>query len=308
MTNSVKVSGIRAAGSTLKASTVDTTLKNVSYTWVSVENGKTNVLSTSASYKLTNADIDSTINVIATKSSGVEIGTLSNVLTTDVSLSMLNQTHTGGISLKGATTVGSVLSVSSTLKDKDGLGTLHYSWLVNGTEVKNTDGTTYTGSTYEIANEGQTVKAVVSYEDKHGFTESASSALSATTSYSTVKSSLKDHLAVTTPNKAVTGGLGADTFIFNSSNLKYKIGDFSTSQGDTLNLSAIDADLTTSNNQAFSNTILSAKPVSGPTAGVLWFNSLTNTLSGSTDSDYDAEFSVVLTGVTSLTAADIVAF
>lgn len=299
MTNNVLVSGIKAAGSTLKAKLDVAGATNVSYAWVAVAaDGTTNVLSTLASYKLTDADVSKTINVVASykTAAGLQTATHTGVLAD------LNQQHTGGISIKGATTVGSTLSIASTLVDKDGLDTFTYTWKVGNTTVANNNTSTYT---IGAGDEGKQISAVVTYTDKHGFTETSNNPITNQVSYSTVKSALNDHLAVTTAGKVVTGGLGADTFIFSAINNKaFKIGDFSTSQSDKLDLSAIDANLSVSGNQSFA---FGAKPTTGPAEGALWFDSATSTLYGSVDSDIDAEFSVVLTGVTRLTATDFVA-
>ena len=311
MTNNVSITGIKAAGSTLKVKASDTAgVNDVSYVWLDVSTDSnnvttTNVLGTNSSYKLLPADVSKNISVVASYKNTA--GLQQSIMSDDI-LADLNQVHTGGISIKGATTVGSTLSIASTLKDKDGLGTFSYTWLVdNGDGNYNNDAIVGTSSTYTIKSTdvGNKIYATVDYTDNNGFDEDATSSSSAKVEYSTKKSVLNDHLTVNATNKVVTGGLGSDTFIFSAINTKsFKIGDFSSSQLDKLNLSAIDADLTQSGNQAFT---FGAKPTGTPAAGALWFDTKTSMLYGSVDTDAQPEFSVLLTGVTSLTAADFVA-
>ena len=106
----------------------------------------------------------------------------------------------------------------------------------------------------------------------------------------------------------LTGGLGADVFVYLSakdSGLGVKadvITDFQ--PGDKIDLSAIDAKQGFSRNDAF--TWLDAAPTALNANGALWFDAATGTLYGSTDRDVEPEFAIVLTGVTSLTADDVV--
>lgn len=324
-------SGVKVAGKTI---TVANNFKDsdglgaVSYVWTD-DTG--NVLSTSASYKLTKTDVNDNkeINVTASyvdKAGNFETKTLSNVLETQNDINgSLNQEHTGGITIKGATTVGSTLSVASTLKDKDGLGVLSYEWF-RGDDLTNA---VSTSDKYLLSDDdnGYKISVKVSYTDGKGFSEGDSmvdksgpaiTALSKQVAYSTVKSALDDHITATTPTKSLAGGLGADTFIFNIANTKFKISDFNVSQGDKIDLSAIDAIVSNGTEDKFA--WLSTKPTTANAVavsatstpevlgakGALWFDSSTKTLYGSIDNDIDAEFSVVLTGVTTLTANDIV--
>jgi hypothetical protein len=309
MTTNVLVSGIKAAGSTLKAKLDLSSASNVSYIWVSVDNTGTHVLSTSASYKLTAADISKTINVVASykTADGLQTATHSSVLAD------LNQQHTGGISIKGATTIGSTLSVASTLADKDGLGDFIYSWTVpDGNGGTTTLGT---GSTYKITSTelGKQISAVVTYTDSHGYSETSNTPMTNKVSYSTVKSSLDDHITATTPSKALSGGAGNDTFIFTAINDKsFKITDFTA--GDKIDVSAIDAIVGGSKDPfvwlSSAPTLANTSAVGGSSEvlgakGALWFDPIHSTLYGSVDSDIAPEFSVVLTGVTSLTSANV---
>ncbi len=112
----------------------------------------------------------------------------------------------------------------------------------------------------------------------------------------------------------LTGGLGADQFKFNTEaetgitpGARDSVVDFSHAQGDKINLSAIDADTAFTGNNAFS-----APTVGGTFSGVfanpgeLYFDKTTHILYGNNDADSTADFSVLLTGVNSLAAADFV--
>ena len=106
----------------------------------------------------------------------------------------------------------------------------------------------------------------------------------------------------------LTGSVGDDVFRF----AKVKesglgsgadtITDFTT--GDLIDLSAMDAKAGLTRNDTF--TFSATAPAIDAGNGVLWFDTDSQTLFGSTDKDADAEFSIVLLGVTSLSASDIV--
>ncbi|WP_460885323.1 VCBS domain-containing protein, partial [Ramlibacter solisilvae] len=106
----------------------------------------------------------------------------------------------------------------------------------------------------------------------------------------------------------LTGGLGADTFTFSAAAdtsvaTPDEVTDFNARQGDKIDLRAIDARLDMAGDQAFR--FIGTAAFSGNAAGQLRFDAASHTLLGSTDADTDAEFAIVLTGVSSLTTADI---
>lgn len=106
----------------------------------------------------------------------------------------------------------------------------------------------------------------------------------------------------------LSGGFAADTFVFTSladSGITFasrdNVVDF-ISGTDKLDLSALDGDTTT---PALFNEV--AAFTTAPTGEGEWmFNSITHILSINTDTDLQAEFSVLLTGVTSLQATDLI--
>ncbi len=107
----------------------------------------------------------------------------------------------------------------------------------------------------------------------------------------------------------LTGGAGSDKFKFNNiaeigltSTTSDVIADFTL--GDKIDLSAIDAKLTTRVNDAFTFIGTSANLATTGGNGVLWFEN--NVLFGSNDNDLAAEFQIQLPGVMALSLADII--
>lgn len=107
----------------------------------------------------------------------------------------------------------------------------------------------------------------------------------------------------------LTGGAGKDVFVFQSVGdsgfalvKADRIADFSRSDGDLIDLSAIDADTGRSGDQSFN--FISAGALSG--AAQLRYDSVAKLLYASTDADAAAEFVIELTGVKALSAADLV--
>lgn len=103
----------------------------------------------------------------------------------------------------------------------------------------------------------------------------------------------------------LVGGLGADVFTFNSvaetgisSVLRDVIKDFKVSQGDKIDLSAIDADTIVANNQVFS-VLTQGGIFSGVFANPaeLYFDQLAHILYGNNDADSAADFAIQLIGV-----------
>jgi Ca2+-binding RTX toxin-like protein len=115
-------------------------------------------------------------------------------------------------------------------------------------------------------------------------------------------------------NDSVTGGAGADRFVtsaridttydFDYSRNYLYISDFSHAQGDVIDLSAIDADAYTANDDAF--TFIGTADFSPIATGQLRYDAAANALFGSTDVVFDAEVVIYLTGITSIVSSDLV--
>lgn len=112
----------------------------------------------------------------------------------------------------------------------------------------------------------------------------------------------------------LTGGLGADKFKFNTtsetgvtSNTRDSIVDFNQGQKDKIDLSGLDANSTSSGNNAFT-----ALKVGGTFSGVfssqgsLYFDKVAHVLYGNNDADTAADFSIQLSGVNGLTSSDLI--
>jgi Ca2+-binding RTX toxin-like protein len=106
----------------------------------------------------------------------------------------------------------------------------------------------------------------------------------------------------------LTGGTGSDTFIFNTvmeSTLSAKdtILDFKASQGDKINLSAIDANSNASGNQSFK--FIGEKSFTG-VAGELRYvqNDKSTNIYGDVDGDKKVDFAVALISLIDLKAGD----
>ncbi|GAB7528950.1 hypothetical protein PS3A_13590 [Pseudomonas sp. 3A(2025)] len=105
------------------------------------------------------------------------------------------------------------------------------------------------------------------------------------------------------------GGSGADRFDFNALNemgvgatLRDVIGDFKHSEGDKIDLSTLDADLSTSGNDAF--TFIGSNAFSSNATAQLRFAD--GILYGSVNADANAEFEIQLLGVSSLQLSDLI--
>lgn len=105
------------------------------------------------------------------------------------------------------------------------------------------------------------------------------------------------------------GGTGSDIFDFNdvldsgiTSTTRDQIGDFKTTERDKIDLSTIDANTALAGDQSF--TYIGALAFSAP--GQIRFNPQERVLYGSNDADTTPEFSILLSGVKTMTAADFV--
>jgi Ca2+-binding RTX toxin-like protein len=144
-----------------------------------------------ATYTLSDADVGSTIRVVASYTDGQGFFTMVASAATTAIVN-INDPHTGGVSITGAATEDQVLTAVSTIVDDDGWSTLHYQWQRDsGSGYANvgTDQPTYTLGDADV---GGLVRVVVSYTDDRGTAESAVSASTA---------------AITNVNDSPTGGV-----------------------------------------------------------------------------------------------------
>jgi len=316
VTGRFSVSGIRAVGKTAAVfhSVVDPLSQgSMTYNWVDVSTfDNPIILSKLPTYTFKSGDLTKKINIIATYTDlagGVETITM----TSEDFWASLNQIHTGGVKVSGTLSVGSVLTSSSTMSDSDGLGKLHYEFTkVNqkGSLVVLSTQPTYT---VKVGDEGSVVTATISYVDKRGYIESAAFT-TGVISLSKVTSEFNDNLTFSGDTSTLIGGMGGDYFRLTHPTIRgMSIADFNHSQGDKIDLSAIDAGTDGGAFKPFS--LADGKPsiimensvnVTPSAAGKLWFDQDMHTLYGSTDFDIDPEIAIQLTGVVVLDAVDII--
>ena len=136
---------------------------------------------TASTYTLGDADVGKTVRVVVSYTD--QHGAAETVTgAPSATIAGVNDPHTGAVTISGTTTEDQVLTaVTSTLADVDGLGTLHYAWQ-RGTGSTFTAISGATAATYTLgdADVGQTVRVVVSYTDLQGFSETETSAATAT--------------------------------------------------------------------------------------------------------------------------------
>jgi len=86
---------------------------------------------------------------------------------------LVNQPHTGSVSLSGAATQGQTLTAANTLADGNGLGTIGYQWKSDGANIAGAVSSTLTLAQAQV---GHLITVTGSYTDGAGFAESATSA------------------------------------------------------------------------------------------------------------------------------------
>jgi Ca2+-binding RTX toxin-like protein len=293
-------------------------------------NDSLNTFNNFSSYKFSNLNLGKstvTLTSIATNKS-INLTSIENIVFADKTIPFSqivipNAVPTGAATLKGLSTWGTTLSITSTIKDADGIGKLSYTW-------QNDKATLSTSATYTLADSdiGKQVWAVVSYTDKKGNLEEVkSNVINVTVSdkSSTVNDVLTGTEGVNKLNglagndtligglgkDSLTGGVGADVFKFNSANDSSAlpkqadtITDFKHAQGDKIDLSAINANSVLPSDQAFA--LINTTTFSADATGQLRFDAKTSTLYGSTNADVAPEFAIVLSGVKTLVAEDLI--
>jgi Ca2+-binding RTX toxin-like protein len=109
------------------------------------------------------------------------------------------------------------------------------------------------------------------------------------------------------------GGAGADTFKFDTvkdsgltPTTRDVITDFNHAQGDKIDLSGIDANTAVKGNNAFLTVENGFTDVTFNLTNALYFNKTNHILYGNNDTDAAADFSILLTGVTTLSTSDFI--
>lgn len=264
------------------------------------------------------------------------LATLKNVIATNIDMAQIiigspievpkvpNNLPTGSITINGTSTVGSVLSITSSVKDADGLGQFSYEW-------NNDSGVFSTDSTVKLTeNEiGSKIWVTVSYTDSLGTPEQVTSGQTVVVSIVAVSNKpTTGNDLLTGTDKAdklsalagddtligglgkdvLTGGAGSDIFKFNdvketgsTSSTCDTITDFKSIDGDKIDLSS----LATANGIGLY--FIGSNPFDTPDAkGEIRFDSKTHILYGSINADNKPEFAILLSGVSSLSESDFI--
>jgi len=168
-TGSVTISGTAEEDQTLTASNTLADadgLDTVSYQWLrddTVIDGATD-----ESYILTQADVDAEISVQA---SYTDLQGTVESKTSDATgpVANVNDVPTGSATISGDAVEEQTLTASNTLADEDGLGTITYQWLRDGTAITDASANTYILTQADVDAE---VSVRASYTDLQGMTES----------------------------------------------------------------------------------------------------------------------------------------
>ena len=127
---------------------------------------------TASTYTLGDADVGTTITVVASYTDGE--GTAESASSAGVGpIANINDAPTGVVSIAGTPTEDQILTASNTLADADGLGAITYQWQRGGVDIAGATASTYTLVDADV---GATITVVASYTDGEGTAESVSSA------------------------------------------------------------------------------------------------------------------------------------
>ena len=334
-TGGVTISGTAAQGQVLSASNdlADADgLGKISYQWLA--DGTAISGATGSTLMLTQAQVGKAVSVKASYTDSLKTAE-SVTSSATAKIQNVNDAPTGSVTISGTATQGQKLTAANKLADVDGLGTVSYQWLADGSAISGATGSTFTLTQDQV---GKAVSVKASYTDGQGTAESiASTATAMVASQSKTGTAGNDILGGGTDkdllsglagddviygglgNDTLTGGAGADRLIGGAGNDSLKfialadfglgasardvIIDFKSGE-DKIDLAAIDPNSALKGDQAFvwvtdfSDTAGQVRfAADGQGNGIVYLN---------TDQDTDAECEIMLTGVTTLTAADLV--
>lgn len=316
-TGSVTISGTPKQGQILSASNYLSDadgLGTIVYQWL--RDGAAISGANQSIYTLTSADASKNISVSASYTDG--LGKLESVSSSSVQVINVNHLPTGSVTISGTPKQGQILTVSNSLVDLDGLGTIYYDWFDGSSLIMRgfDDQSTYTLTAFDA---GRKISVKAHYSDWLGTTESVSS--QSVTIRSIKATQGNDFLVGTDSNNTfsalagndtltgglgadkLTGGKGADTFAFTNiadsgiiTKTRDTISDFKHSEGDKMDLSGL----------GFTNFVGAQTFSTTNATGQLRFDAKTHILFGSTNADNQPEFSILLSGIKSLVAEDFI--
>uniref|UniRef100_UPI002FC9DBF7 beta strand repeat-containing protein n=1 Tax=Hydrogenophaga sp. TaxID=1904254 RepID=UPI002FC9DBF7 len=177
-TGAVTISGTVQQGQVLTAVTgalVDPDgLGTFEYQWFA--NGSAISGATGQTFTLTHAEVDKTLTVRVNFKD--QWNTDESVTSSPTAaVANLDDAPTGTVSIAGTYEQGQMLTASNTLADLDGIGTVSYQWLANGTPISGATGQTFVLTQDQV---GKAISVRASYTDGFGKAESVDSADSPT--------------------------------------------------------------------------------------------------------------------------------
>ncbi len=173
-TGTVTITGTATQGKTLtvtnKLTDVDS-LGTMAYQWLA--GGIAIDGATSATLALSQAQVGKTITVKAAYTDGQ--GTAESVSSKPtIAVKNVNDPHTGTVTITGTATQNQTLTAANSLADADGLGTIAYQWLANGTAISGAKASTLTLNQAQV---GKAITVQASYTDVLGTAEKMTSLL-----------------------------------------------------------------------------------------------------------------------------------
>ena len=167
-----------------------------------------------SAYKFSNLNLAAysvTLTNVALKSS-VNLTSIENIYFADKTIAFSqitipNTAPTGSVNIMGTPTQNQVLTATNNLIDADGLGTISYTWLLDGIAINAATQSTYTLTQADV---GKKLSVQASYTDALGTVESVSSA--ATTAVANIND-------VPTGNVTITGTPTQNQILTASNNL-----------------------------------------------------------------------------------------
>jgi hypothetical protein len=167
-TGTVTITGTPTQGQVLTASnTLDDIdgLGTITYQWKA--DGTNIADATSSTYTLTQAQVGKAITVLASYTDLLGAAE-SKVSSATTAVANINDLPTGSVSIAGTPTQGQTLTVSNTLVDVDGLGTITYQWRADGANISGAGSSTLTLTQAQV---GKAISVAASYTDLLGTAE-----------------------------------------------------------------------------------------------------------------------------------------
>ncbi|GAB5404975.1 MAG: hypothetical protein Aurels2KO_32060 [Aureliella sp.] len=203
------ITGTAAEDQTLTADTSAISdgdgLGTLSYQWL--RDGAAITGATGSTYTLGDADVGSQISVQVSYSDGN--GSSESVTSTaTAAVSNVNDTPSGTPTITGTVAENETLTAdTSAISDGDGLGTLSYQWLRDGSAITGATGSTYTLGDADV---GSQISVQVSYTDGNGSSESVtSSQTAAVTNVNDSPSGTPTITGTVAENETLTAGTSA---------------------------------------------------------------------------------------------------